>query len=159
MESKPSKKAAIFTGFTDGELALLHGISEFKVYDEGDIIFSLGEEVRRLIVVAYGTVALTLPIQIKGTSNNVTIEEKGAGAVLAWSALVPPHKFTLGARALTAVGLYEFDRDALARLFGEQPRLHLMIANNLNRVIASRVTLLEALVARDLQRWVSEKYA
>ena len=113
----------------------------------------------RIVVLGAGTVGLTIPVPIKGSIDDVVLEEKHAGAVIAWSALVPPHRFTLGATAQTNVELHCFDRGTLADLFESHPRIHLIVIENLNRVIASRVALLEALVARDVQRWVAEKYA
>lgn len=151
--------AEIFAGLETQEIAALAEMALLRQYVAGERIFSLGDEARTLLVVASGTVALTIPIPIKGHVDDVVLEEKGAGAVIAWSTLVSPYRFTLSATARTDVELHCFERDALADLFQRYPRLRLVVMENLNRVIASRVMLLEALVARDVQRWVTEKYA
>jgi CRP-like cAMP-binding protein len=151
--------AEVFAGLTGDELEALRGIALLRQYSQGERVFSLGDEIRTLLVVTAGTVALTLPLQIKGQISEITLEEKGVGSVIAWSSLVPPYKVTLCAKAVTNVELNGFDRETLGRLFVEQPRIQLVITSNLNRVIASRLMLLEALVARDLQRWVAERFS
>jgi CRP/FNR family cyclic AMP-dependent transcriptional regulator len=156
---KPISEAEIFTGLDAPEMTAFAAAALLRQYVAGERIFSLGDEARTLLVIGLGIVGLTIPVPIKGYVDDVILEEKLPGSVIAWSALVPPHRFTLGAKAKTDVELHCFDRDTLAALFEKYPRIHLVVTGNLNRVIASRVTLLEALVARDVQRWVAEKYA
>ena len=38
-------------------------------------------------------------MKIRGTERDVLIEERGPGQAFGWSALVPPHRFTLTATA------------------------------------------------------------
>ncbi|MBZ0272393.1 cyclic nucleotide-binding domain-containing protein [bacterium] len=148
----------LFAGISDDDLEVVRKIALVRQYTAGERVFSLGDDARTLLVVTAGTIALTIPIMLKDALDDIALEEKGPGSVIAWSALVPPHKFTLGATSKTAAELHCFDREAIERLFAERPHLHPVIIGNLNRVIASRVTLLEALVARNLQRWVAERY-
>lgn len=148
----------VFARLDADEIEKCRSIALLRQHVAGETIFRLGDEARTLLVVGSGTVGLTIPVPIGNSSDDVILEEKHSGSVIAWSALVPPHRFTLGAVAKTDCELYCFERTALADLFETSPRLHLVVIENLNRVIASRVALLEALVARDVKRWVEEKY-
>lgn len=151
--------AQIFAGLEPEEVEILEDVALLRQYLAGESIFRIGDSARTLLVVAAGTVGLTIPVPIKDRVDDVTLEEKEPGSVIAWSALVPPHRFTLSAVAKTDVELHCFDRVALEEIFTNRLRIQSIVVSNLNRVIASRVALLEALVARDVRRFVSEKYA
>ena len=140
------------------DIAQVEAIARLRREPAGAEIFSLGETARALYLVEEGTVALRLPLTIRGVPTEVTLEEKQRGAVIAWSALVPPHRLTLSAQAVTDVVLIALDVEKLEEVFLRNSRIHLVLMNNLCRVIGSRVSLLEARLLRDLQRWVIEKY-
>jgi CRP/FNR family transcriptional regulator, nitrogen oxide reductase regulator len=148
----------LFQGVDRDHLALLQKITTTLTVPAGAPIFLLGEDAASLYVIASGRVALQLPVVIRGKGADVTIEEKHAGDVIAWSALVSPHKLTLTARAIEETSLVALRRDDLRALFEEHAAIHQRIADNLCHVISSRVSLLEALLMRDLQRWVAERY-
>ena len=150
-------RAALFAGLDEGILAELAEQAKPVSLQAGQRIFNLGEEARTVLLIVSGTVALKLPLVLRGESKDVTIDEKGEGAALAWSALVPPNKFTLSATAQTDVELLGIEREALGALFEREPRAHAQVMSNLSQVIGSRVAMLEALLIRDLQRWVTEK--
>jgi CRP-like cAMP-binding protein len=135
----------LFSGLREDELETIQAIAKSRRFSASKQIFELGEPARSLFVIESGTVALTLPLKIREVTRAVTIEQAETGGVIAWSALVPPHKLTLSAD--------------LAQIFERQPRIHGVVANNLCAVIADRLTTLKALLVRDLQRWVAEKHS
>lgn len=148
------RDSELFAGLKDDELALVGSVARSARVPAGTRVFGLGEAAQSVLLVQSGTVALTLPVVLRGETRDVTLEEKSDGAVLAWSALVPPYKLTLGATARTETVLVQLERTALERLFAERPALQARISMNLNTVIAGRFAILEALVIRDLQRRV-----
>lgn len=149
----------LFAGLDPEELGALRELARVMSIPRGQTLFRLGEEATTLWLIRSGTVELTLPLQLGEEVKDVVLDEKTAGTTLAWSALVPPHKLTLGARAASDVALIGFERTALHRLFDARRELHLKMTANLNAVIANRVSLLEALLIRNLQRWVDDKLA
>lgn len=151
-------ESSLFSGLSRDHFELLKKIATPHSIKAGAPIFLLGQEATELFIIATGRVALQLPLAIRGKGADITIEEKGPGQVIAWSALVPPNKLTLTARAAEATTLVGLRRDDLHTLYAEHPEIHRRTADNLCRVIASRVSVLEALLMRDLQRWVVERY-
>jgi signal-transduction protein with cAMP-binding, CBS, and nucleotidyltransferase domain len=149
----------LFSGLREDELETIQAIAKSRRFSASKQIFELGEPARSLFVIESGTVALTLPLKIREVTRAVTIEQAETGGVIAWSALVPPHKLTLSAVAVTDVCLLGLERADLAQIFERQPRIHGVVANNLCAVIADRLTTLKALLVRDLQRWVAEKHS
>lgn len=148
----------LFSGLSDAELELVRGIGRKVTIESGREIFKLGEEATTLFLIEQGKVALTLPLAIRDVVRDVTLEEKEAGAAIGWSALVPPFKLTLNARATSDVVLLGLDRAPLAEVFECNQRIHLVTATNLCQLIAGRLALLEAIVLRGLQRWVTDRF-
>ncbi|HEY6098447.1 MAG TPA: hypothetical protein VIW03_03395, partial [Anaeromyxobacter sp.] len=80
------------------------------------------------------------------------------GRTLAWSALVPPHRATMSARASTDVELLGFERAPLLQLFEQRPTVGYAVMANLSRVVAGRLHELAALWVREVQRNVSQTF-
>lgn len=149
---------ALFSGLENAHRELVGKVAKPRTVVAGAPIFLLGEEATEVLIIAEGRVALQLPVAIRGKGADITIEEKGQGDVIAWSALVAPHKLTLSARALEPTKLVALRRDDLRAVFREHAEIHQRTIDNLCHVIGSRVSLLEALLMRDLQRWVVERF-
>src|SRR5512138_788143 len=76
----------------------------------GSVLFQLGDEADRVFLVDRGRVELTLPMRIRDREEDVLLEEKGPGETLGWSGLIPPHRFTLKAKATIESELFAFPR-------------------------------------------------
>jgi CRP-like cAMP-binding protein len=146
-------------GLGPEELKAIVEIAQPLTRKAGERIFTRGDPSEGVFIVVSGELALTLPMVIREEPKEVTVEEKGRGAVVGWSALVAPYQRTLGARASSDVSLVCLDRTALIGVFDKHPHIHLTTFINLSKVIANRVSLLEAALMHDLQQWVSEKFA
>jgi CRP/FNR family cyclic AMP-dependent transcriptional regulator len=125
----------------------------------GSALFRLGEAAENVYVVLRGRVALTLPIEIRAVQQDVTVDEKGPGDVLGWSALVPPHRATLSARAIIDSELFLFPAAAMARAMRDEPAAGLQVMSNLASVVGRRMHLVQAMWLRELQRLVATRYA
>lgn len=142
----------LFAGLDEADLALIGEASRPRKMDPGAEIFSLGDSAQRFYVIESGTVALTLPFRLGDVTRELTIEELGGGRVCAWSALVPPHKYTRSAHAVTETRLVEIDSTALEQTFEQHPRVHAAIAGRLSEVIASRLSRMEVLLLHKLEK-------
>ena len=87
----------------------------------GAVLFQLGAEADQLYVIDRGRVNLTLPMQVFGQEQDILVEERVAGQTLGWSALIPPHRFTLKATAQIDTELLGFPRGALLGHFPPIP--------------------------------------
>jgi CRP/FNR family transcriptional regulator, cyclic AMP receptor protein len=125
----------------------------------GQVLFRLGDAAENLYVILRGRVALTLPMEIRSAQQDVTVDEKGPGDVLGWSALVPPHRATLSARAIIDSELFLLPSGALGAALREHPAAGLQVMTNLASVIGRRMHLLQAMWLRELQRLVTARYA
>lgn len=153
------EQVQLFRGLHAAEVAVLEPLCRPIECAAGDAIFRLGAPAHDLFVVSAGQVALTLPVPIGGAYREVRVHEVDAGLVIGWSALVPPNKYTFGAQAVSAARLLALSAAALEQVFSAYPRIQRTVFTNLTGVIASRLTQLQAIVLRDLQRRLTERIA
>lgn len=125
----------------------------------GESLFRLGEIAESLYVVERGRIALRLPMEVGGRSRDVIIEERGAGQTVGWSALIPPHRFTLEAMALVDGAVIAIAREPLLRHFEANPAIGCAVTRNLASIIGRRLQVIEAMWLREMQRVVQLRYA
>jgi CRP/FNR family transcriptional regulator, cyclic AMP receptor protein len=99
-----------FEGFTEGHVKLVAGCASDVHFKPGQIIFRVGEEARKFYLVRLGKVALQMTSERRGPLTVLTV---GAGEVLGWSWLFPPHKYRFSARVLEATRAFEIDGQCL----------------------------------------------
>lgn len=125
----------------------------------GDVLFGLGTEAESLYLIRRGRIALTLPMQIAGREEDVVIEEHVPGQTLGWSALVPPHRFTLRATAPLATEVLAFRRTDLLQYCAANPRVGQVVALNIAAIVGQRLQLFQAMWLRQMQQVVTHVHA
>lgn len=125
----------------------------------GQVLFDLGKPAAALYLIRRGRIALTLPMQINGRAEDVVIEEHQPGETLGWSALVPPHRFTLKATAPLATDLLAIRRTDLLHYCASNPRVGQVVALNIAAIVGQRLQLFQAMWLRQMQRVVSQVHA
>lgn len=153
------RRAAIFAELSDEEMALIVAAVRPVRCAKGECLFLLGDDADRLYVVLSGRVDLSLPLAFGDVVRDVPVEPKLPGSVLAWSALVRPHRFTLSARAAEASELASFLRQDLLRIFAAHPRVGYLVSLHVAEVVGRRLLQMQALWARELQRAVTGSLA
>jgi len=120
----------------------------------GAVLFNLGDAADSLFVVERGRLALTLPMEVRGKEQDVLIEERGAAQTLGWSALVPPHRFTLKATALVDSEVVALPRIALSEHLSAHPAVGYLVARNVSAVVGQRLSVFQTMWLREMQRVV-----
>jgi CRP-like cAMP-binding protein len=151
------RNSELLAGLNDAELELVEATASRLELRAGERLFELGGEARELYIVSAGGVALTLPIEVGRSERDLRLDERGRGAMVGWSGLVTPHRYTLGAAAATDCVLVRLDTEALEAVFAQAPALHGRIMSNLAAVMAGRLTQYQAIVVRNVQRWLVEQ--
>jgi CRP/FNR family cyclic AMP-dependent transcriptional regulator len=126
---------------------------------QGDVLFRLGTDADRLFIIERGRVALTLPMRVLDRDETVLIEERGTGQALGWSALTPPHRFTLTATALVETEALALPRVELFKFFDARPDVGYIVARNVASIIGQRLEIFQAMWLREMQRVVKLTYA
>jgi len=125
----------------------------------GASLFQLGDPAERLFLIERGRIRLTLPMQVRGRQQDVVVEERTAGQTVGWSALIPPHKFTLAATAPLETEVIALPREDLRKHFAAHPAVGYKITLNLAVVIGHRLQLFQAMWLREMQRTVEKHSA
>ena len=87
----------------------------------GAVLFHLGDAADSLFLVERGRIALTLPMQVRGQRGGRPDRGAAPGPDLGWSALIPPHRFTLKATAPSTPRCSRSPRTALLEHFARAP--------------------------------------
>ena len=149
---------------------LLHGVDEASAREvralgrmvrvpPGELLFRLGDEAADLYAIERGRLALTLPMRVPHLEEEVLIEERKAGQALGWSALVPPHRFTLTAKALVDTEVLVLPRARLLAYFETHPHVGYIVTRNVGAVMGQRLQVFQAMWLREMQRMVQLNYA
>jgi CRP/FNR family transcriptional regulator, cyclic AMP receptor protein len=125
----------------------------------GASLFHLGDSADRLFLIERGRIRLTLPMRVRGREEDVVVEERTPGQTVGWSALIPPHKFTLAAAAPLETEVIALPREELRKYFAANPTVGYKITLNLAVVIGHRLQLFQAMWLREMQRTVEKHSA
>lgn len=150
--------SVLFQGCDDEQRASLVAISEAREYANGQIILAHGDEAREVMIIAAGFIRLEMPLSILGEARAIPFEEKMRGDVVGWSALVPPYRFTLSARAHGAAAVLSLGRTELHELFDRDAVLARRVMSNLASIIGQRLHHTQEMWVTEVQRSLDGRY-
>ncbi|MEV8593648.1 cyclic nucleotide-binding domain-containing protein [Streptomyces sp. NPDC052012] len=107
-------------------------------FPEDTRIFEAGGTADRFWVIRSGAVSLDQKVN---QLHRVAVASLGAGDMLGWSWLFPPHQWDFGAQAFSPVRAYEFEAAAVLRLCEEDPQLGLALVRNVAEILAYRLEM------------------
>jgi len=149
----------LLRGLTPQEAADVMALGTRRTLAGGAVLFDIGTEATHLFIVERGLVNLTMPIQVADRREDVKVEERGPGQMLGWSALIPPHRFTLKAAAPFDTELLSLPRQALVNHFAAHPAIGHLVIMNLATVIGQRLQVQQAMWLREMQRVIEMRCA
>jgi CRP-like cAMP-binding protein len=153
------ENADLLRGLPDGEAERVLALGKRMVLTTGAELFHLGDTADSIYVVSRGRLRLTLPMQVRSREEDILVEERSSGQTVGWSALIPPHRFTLTALAPLETEVIALRRDALNGYFAEHPETGYAVSFNLSCVIGERLQLFQAMWLREIQRMVELRCA
>jgi CRP-like cAMP-binding protein len=158
------RTVGLFNGLNDSEIGQLEPFFSEKEYFIGERIFQggqsigTGEMATHLYVLEEGEVAIRFDLPMRESDEESTIATVEPGKCFGWSALVPPHRYTLSAYcASERAKAIAMKRDELVEVFEKNPRIGYVVMANLTRVIAKRCFSFQDEYARQkgqsMMRW------
>jgi CRP-like cAMP-binding protein len=100
-------KHPIFKGLDKRYIELIANHSSIVTFSPDDLIFREGDEANECYIILEGKVSLE--ITMSPDREPITIQNIGAGDVLGWAWLFPPHKRRFDARAITPIKAIAID--------------------------------------------------
>ena len=141
-------------GLSDTDAAELLALGTRQTVAIGGELFPLGAEATSLFIIERGRIALTLPLHVQGRDEDIMVEERLPGQTVGWSALIPPHRFTLKATSPLETDVLAVSREALAGHFAKNPGVGYIVTHNLASVVGQRLQVFQAMWLREMQRVV-----
>jgi signal transduction histidine kinase len=134
------RSSEIFQGLTDDELDKLLPLCQEQSYEAGAVMFCEGAQCNYVQTLKSGKVALETELTIsRGAAERATIDVLSEGSSFCWSALMEPHILTSSGRCLEKTEIIALDGEKLKALLDENPQMGYKVANNLVKVVASRL--------------------
>lgn len=121
----------------------------------GQTLFELGGVADHVYIIGQGRIVLTMPMTVRGQERDVLVEERGPGQTVGWSALIPPHRFTLKATAPLDTEVRAIPRAALTAFLETHPSVGYRVARNIAAVVGQRLQVVQAMWLREMQRLVT----
>ena len=125
-------------GLPHDGIALIVGCAKNVVFDAGALLLSEGGAADTFYMIRRGHVAIEVHAPGRGP---IVIETVGPGAVVGWSWLVPPYRWTFDARAIDGVSAIAIDGKCLRTKAASDPAFGYAI---LTRVAAALLAQLQA---------------
>lgn len=150
--------ATLVKGLTVEQKDLLASAARLIKLARDECLFRLAGEAKALYVVKSGVVALSMEAPVGGANQRIVMVEASPGETIGWSALVPPHKYTLDAHAAVDSSLVAIDREALLTVCEAHPELGRDLLLNLVTTMGRRLHVLHAMWVRELRRNLEREY-
>ncbi len=149
----------LLVGVAPAHVEAIVALGHRSLLGTGDTLFRLGDAADSLFVIDHGRVALTLPMHIRDRDEAILIEERGPGQTVGWSALIPPHRFTLTASALIETEALALPRAALLEYFSAHPDIGYAVTRSVASVVGQRLQVFQAMWLREMERVVKLSHA
>jgi len=144
----------LVAGLTDEQAERVVALGSHRTLAAGETLFDLGDPAESLFVLEGGRIALFLPMKVQGVEKEVLVEERMPGEAFGWSALVPPHRFTLKASASMESQILGLPRAALLDHFDEWPEVGYAVTRDVAAVVGQRLQVFQTMWLREMQRVV-----
>jgi signal transduction histidine kinase len=129
----------LFNGLSDDQFKTLVGFCREEVYEAGIILFREGDLCDTIYIVASGSLALEMKLQIGLNEGSVTIGVVSRGGCVGHSGLKSPYRHTMTGRTLERTEVITLDSRILRRWCEENPEAGFRVMTNVAKVIASRL--------------------
>lgn len=121
-------------------------------------IFAAGEPARLLYLIQSGRVDLRFDVVCFNERVEITLDRVAAGDVFGWSAIVPPHQYTLSAYAIEDCDLLEIDQADMQRVCEANARLGFQFMKNTASIIGQRYEITRRMLAGEIQHSFKQRH-
>ena len=146
-------ESSFFGGLAPEFRDFLAANAQLRRLKEGAVVFRYGEPARRFYLVVDGHVLVEVAA-IEGPT--LQLQDLGPGAVLGWSWLIPPHRWSFQARAKTSAETVEFDGEAVLAECEANPKFGYELLKRFSALMSERLHFARQ---RMIEEWRPEGFA
>jgi len=145
--------SSLFAGLAPDLTAFLISHARARRLKDNEIVFHYGERANHFYIVTKGHVSVEVAA-IEGPA--LQLQALGPGAVLGWSWLIPPNRWSFQARATMPAEVIEFDGDAVLAKCEENPTFGYALLKRFSSLMSER---LQRARERMIEEWRPEGFA
>lgn len=146
------KGAQIFENLEAEMLKPVLALFEQRAFAKAETLCRAGDAAEEVFLLLSGRVALTVPISVLMVERELQIENKGPLELVGWSALVPPHIYTLTATGTEGGEMLVVGREALLEHCRAHPSLGFVVMSNVASIIGERLALVKDFLIKEVGR-------
>ena len=126
---------AVLAGLHEADIDLMAGCARNEVFEAGAFIAREGESADRFFVVRAGRVGL----EIHAPTGPLVVETLGAGELVGWSWIVPPHRWVYDVEVLERARVVAIDAACLRDKCEVDPAFGYRVMKRFAQVVAERL--------------------
>ncbi|MEW5911593.1 MAG: cyclic nucleotide-binding domain-containing protein [Thermodesulfobacteriota bacterium] len=139
----------VLQGLDKGQLAKIGEYGQSAWCSQGNRISAAGEKAEHLFFLIRGRIDLRYDLPGRESSHDHTLSVIEPGGIWGWSALVPPHLYTLSSYCVAEECVYlRFPAADLKKLFEQDARIGYVFMKNLAAVVGRRFAALQDELSR-----------
>ncbi|MDH3290996.1 MAG: cyclic nucleotide-binding domain-containing protein [Gemmatimonadota bacterium] len=151
------ERLAIFEGLTRDQLRAVGEQCEIMSVKRGETVFRAGESAQYLLFVRSGRVELRFQVVYAGATDEYPLDTVTANGACGWSAMIPPHKYTLTAHAVEDSELLRIKQSDLQGCCDTDPRMGYVVMGNIARTIGARYELARRILVGEIQNNLKQR--
>ena len=129
-------KHPFFADLDAETLDLIAGCAANVSFNSGEYIFREGDPANQFYIIRFGKISVEINVPSRGPHSVQTL---GAGEVLGWSWLIPPHRWRFDSRALELVRAIGLDGKCLRTKCDENRDLGYRLLSRFSGVLAKQL--------------------
>ncbi len=130
-------------------------ITEEVTFVPGTRIFREGENADSLYVIQEGILDLNFQFKIGGVESELTIDSKGKGDSVGWSAVVSPHRYTLTGVCRKSIKALSMNGDSLLNICRDDRDFGFLLMRNIAGIVGTRMKQLQTMFIQEVQRGIN----
>lgn len=144
------EQLAMFEGLTRDQLETIAERCEIISVKRGETVFRAGEPALHLLFVRSGLVELRVQVVYAGAPDEYALDTVAPNDACGWSAMIPPHRYTLTGCAAEDSELLRIKQADLQSWCDADPRVGYVVMGNIARIIGSRYEFTRQALVREI---------
>lgn len=151
------ERFVIFEGLTPEDLEAIMRRCQITTVRKGEKVFESGKDAQSLFLVCSGRIELRFKVVYFNGLVEVLFESIGAGKVCGWSAMIPPHIYTLSAYATEDSELFQIKQADLEELCEANTQLGYVVMKNIAQIVVERYEIAWKMLQGEIQQDLKKK--
>lgn len=157
MKVNELERFALLDGLTPEEADTIVRRCQITPFKKGDKVIATGGSADSLYLVRSGRIEIRFTAVYFNAPFELPLDIIGPGEMCGWSALIPPHSYTLSAYATEDSELLRIPRADLQECCEANPRLGYVVMKNIARIIGERYEIARQMLIGEIQRDFTRK--